>query len=336
MQSCTSCGRQILPAARFCTECGMPAGQAGAGAAPDGRPAGRGGGPPAAQAGGWPEGWAEARPGEAPVPGDVSPGDADPFDYLYARPRPHWPGGAQQPWRPSPAQAWPRTDRISAGDLPGPGQPPGVPRAPGAPPGRGAPPGHAAGSGHGARRHGRFGPLPIAAVLALAVAVGVATAIYLRGAAQQSATAANGQPIGSGGRTGAVAVVIGPAAASRPGARTAARLVAAYFAAINRHDFAVYQKLLAPASRQALTRRAFSSGYASTRDTRVTLRALRTGPHGDRAASVTFISHQRAADSPARASCTRWHVTLFLEPSGSGYLIGPAPASYHAAYRRCR
>jgi hypothetical protein len=176
----------------------------------------------------------------------------------------------------------------------------------------------------------------IAAVLVLAVAVGAATAVYLNGATQPSATAANGQPIGSGGRSGDVAVLIGPAAASKPGARTAAHLVSSYFAAINRRDYAAYRKLLAPGSRQGLTRRAFSSGYASTRDTRVTLRALRARPHRGRAASVTFTSHQRAADSPVRASCTRWHVTLFLVPSGSGYLIGPAPASYHATYRRCR
>ncbi len=180
----------------------------------------------------------------------------------------------------------------------------------------------------------------------LAAATGVATMLYLRGA-QQSATAASGQQLPSGAATSATApgarpgrrslVKVTAAAAARPGARAAARLVTRYFTAINRRDYPAYLSLLTPGSRRQLTRQAFLSGWGTTTDSRATLRRLSPGPGPgrERTAQVTFTSHQKAANSPVQADCTRWRIVLYLVPAGTGYLIRPPPASYHAAYRRC-
>jgi hypothetical protein len=96
-------------------------------------------------------------------------------------------------------------------------------------------------------------------------------------------------------------------------------LLDSYFSAINQHDFPAYSSLFIPAIRATMHN--FGAGYQSTRDSRARLTGLAaTGPEG-LAAMVTFVSHQNAADSPDRAACDRWHITLFLKSRGRDYHI---------------
>jgi hypothetical protein len=107
-----------------------------------------------------------------------------------------------------------------------------------------------------------------------------------------------------------------------------------YFTAINTHDFAQYANLFIPGLRQSLTAAEFASGYQSTTDSHALLVAISaTGP--DVAAVVTFTSMQKPAPSAGVTACTHWNITLYLQQNGSGLLIGPPPAGYHAAEQPC-
>jgi hypothetical protein len=138
-------------------------------------------------------------------------------------------------------------------------------------------------------------------------------------------------PRGSG-PTGLVA--IGAGAAGQAGARPAAAFLASYFTAINRHDYHAYAGLFDPDGQLIPTAAQFRSGYRSTVDSDVTLAGLSAdGP--ELAATVTFRSHQNPADSATRTACTSWRITLYLEPDGGSYLIGPPPPGYHASFLPC-
>jgi hypothetical protein len=128
---------------------------------------------------------------------------------------------------------------------------------------------------------------------------------------------------------------VAPRAARSPLHAAVVAFLTRYFTAINSHDYAAYQALFATAVRGGRSSAAFASGYGSSRDSRVTLRAIgpRAGPEVK--ASVSFVSHQLPADSPTHSSCTFWHIALFLAPAGDGYLIEPPPASYRAAAGPC-
>jgi hypothetical protein len=108
----------------------------------------------------------------------------------------------------------------------------------------------------------------------------------------------------------------------------------AYFRAINNHNYQQYGRLLDTQLQQGETAAQFRSGYRSTKDSRATLTAL-ASLGAQTAASVTFTSHQLAADSPTRTGCTHWNITLYLNPQGSSYVIGTSPSSYHASYQAC-
>jgi hypothetical protein len=85
-----------------------------------------------------------------------------------------------------------------------------------------------------------------------------------------------------------------------------------------------------------MTQAQFKNGYRSTADSNETLVGISTASDGDMAAEVTFTSHQNPADSPDHSeSCTDWDITLFLAQGGSGYVIDPAPAGYHASHQGC-
>jgi hypothetical protein len=107
-----------------------------------------------------------------------------------------------------------------------------------------------------------------------------------------------------------------------------------YFTAINTHDYQQYFGLLDGQLQQGETAAKFRAGYRSTSDSAATLTAL-ASPGAQTAASVTFTSHQLATDSPTHTGCTRWSITLYLDPQGSSYVIGTAPSSYHAFYQAC-
>lgn len=108
-----------------------------------------------------------------------------------------------------------------------------------------------------------------------------------------------------------------------------------YFAAINNFDYPQYRSLLDAQLRQGLTAAQFYSGYQSVHDSNVTLTSIASAGGPTVAASMTFTSHQPPAKSASHSSCTRWRTTLYLTPTGSSYVIGSPPASYHAAYRAC-
>ena len=107
-----------------------------------------------------------------------------------------------------------------------------------------------------------------------------------------------------------------------------------YFTAINNRDYPGYIALFTQQERQVLTIGRFYSGYRSTQDSGELLADISTD--SGTVATVTFTSHQNPADSVNhRESCTLWRISLFLQPNGSGYLIGPPPPGYHASYADC-
>jgi len=130
------------------------------------------------------------------------------------------------------------------------------------------------------------------------------------------------------------AVGLGPGAAGQPGAHHVAAFLTTYFAAVNNHDYQGYISLFDPASRPIQSRQEFLTGFRSTKDSGarlVRISPTATGP----AAEITFDSHQRPADSATQTACTSWRITLFLQTHGRTYLIGSAPATYHAQATPC-
>jgi hypothetical protein len=108
-----------------------------------------------------------------------------------------------------------------------------------------------------------------------------------------------------------------------------------YFKAINAHDYAAYNALLEPQLQQNDTQSSFDNGYGTTHDSAETLTSIAGTGGGGEAATVSFTSHQSAADSATNSTCTSWIITLYLEPNGQGYLDGPAPSGYHASFQAC-
>jgi hypothetical protein len=113
-------------------------------------------------------------------------------------------------------------------------------------------------------------------------------------------------------------------------------LLGKYFAVINAHDYQGYLALLSPQAQQGWTAAAFASGFQATQDSGQTLTGISTAADGRTVAAVTFTSHQAPAASVNDSqSCTIWHILLFLEPAGNGYLIGDPPPGYTASYAAC-
>jgi hypothetical protein len=133
----------------------------------------------------------------------------------------------------------------------------------------------------------------------------------------------------------AAGVTVSPAAAANPAEPGVATVVNQYFTAINGHDYSAYNSLLEPQEQAADTRSSFDTGYGSTKDSNEKLTSIAATGSGGEAATLSFTSHQNAADSATQSTCTSWTITLYLEPSGSSYLIGPTPPGYHAQYAAC-
>jgi hypothetical protein len=112
--------------------------------------------------------------------------------------------------------------------------------------------------------------------------------------------------------------------------------VRSYFGAINAHDYQAYARLLDPGQAATETRARFDDGYSSTIDSAATLAGI--SAFGDRgeAAAITFTSQQDPAQSVTGTdSCDHWAITLYLEPGGSGDVLGTAPAGYRARHQAC-
>lgn len=133
------------------------------------------------------------------------------------------------------------------------------------------------------------------------------------------------------------AVKLSPAAAADPQSQGVVTFLEQYFTAINAHDFNGYRSLLGPRLRAAMTRGQFDAGYRSTADYGAKLRSISSDASGDTVATVTFTSHQNPADSVnGRQSCTRWRISLFLQPAADGYVMGQAPPGYQSSHSACR
>jgi hypothetical protein len=130
-------------------------------------------------------------------------------------------------------------------------------------------------------------------------------------------------------------VAVASGAASNPAAPQVTAMVNHYFTAINQHDYSAFASLLDQQMKQRVPESAFDSGYATTIDSAETLTSISDTGSGGLAASLTFTSQQSPADSPDNSSCDRWSITLFLDPNGTGYLIGAPPSDYQASYRAC-
>jgi hypothetical protein len=130
-------------------------------------------------------------------------------------------------------------------------------------------------------------------------------------------------------------VAVAPAAAGDAALPQVKALLRRYFTAINQHDYAAYASLLDAQVLRQSTAAAFYSGDGSTTDSDETLTGISATSAGGVAAAVTFTSHQQPADSPDNSACDDWSITLYLVPSGTGYLIGPPAAGYQASYTSC-
>lgn len=154
-----------------------------------------------------------------------------------------------------------------------------------------------------------------------------------RSSPHPSASASSPSTTPSPGSSGLVAAA--PAVTGQRNERAVLAFLNTYFTAINTHNYQQYYGLLDAQQQRGITQGQFNSGYRKTRDSHATLVALGPAGGGVIAASITFTSHQPAADSPSHTSCTDWDTTLYLRPQGGSYVIGAPPASYHASYHAC-
>jgi hypothetical protein len=134
---------------------------------------------------------------------------------------------------------------------------------------------------------------------------------------------------------GTTIVATTAAARASPAEPAVAEFVSDYFTAINHHDYQAYVALLDPAQAARETPARFAAGYGTTTDTDATLTSISDLSSGKEAASVTFTSHQAASASPDHSSCDVWHITLYLIPNDSSYLIKRPPSGYEAHVRSC-
>jgi hypothetical protein len=128
------------------------------------------------------------------------------------------------------------------------------------------------------------------------------------------------------------AVSIGQAASQQASASQVAAFLDSYFEAINSRNYSLYSSLYEPSLRPSSGN--FYQGYQTTHDSGAVLTGLSSTPAG-LAASVSFTSHQNPADSATGTSCTTWDITLYLQTSGTSYLIGHPPTGYQAQDQPC-
>jgi cytoskeletal protein RodZ len=115
------------------------------------------------------------------------------------------------------------------------------------------------------------------------------------------------------------------------------QLLTRYFDDINERRFDDWLGLFTPEAQARLAGKDVAAGYRSTFDSDAWLEAVEVSTDGRPVAVVSFTSVQDPQDGPDNLGCSRWLLRMFLEPdeSGTGYLIGVAPTSYHARYVAC-
>ena len=159
--------------------------------------------------------------------------------------------------------------------------------------------------------------------------------------AARSSASASTSPTGSpsaaaSGSAPSGLVSVGAGVASNGAEPAVETTLSQYFQGINTHDYAEYQSAHDAAEQATEPQSKFTSGYASTADSGMTLVSLESTANGGESATVTFTSHQAAGSSIDGSTCNNWQLTFFLVPQGGGgYLIGAAPASYKPVYSDC-
>lgn len=352
MSYCIRCGQAAQAEQAFCRNCGAALRQQAETPAPDPHPS------PEPAAAAWPNTDADstqAQPpashgqAENPLPASAAAGRSPEHDSPTATWVPQSPATSE----PAPPGAWP-TAAGTQPPLAGTDVPPAAPPADtaGWPPPPARPP-------YRANRH-RAGTV-IAVVALLLLLGGAAAAWKLLGhrtgqsaqrdtAGRRPAAETTGPRSGSTSAAGGAgtpaptapssgtqvsgpdAVAIAPTASQQASAPQVAEFLRDYFRAINNRNYGLYSSLYELSVQP--TPGQFYQGYRSTHDSGAVLTGLSGIPNG-LAASVSFTSHQNPADSKIGTSCTAWHVTLYLQPSGSSYLIGSPPSDYHAQYQAC-
>jgi hypothetical protein len=130
-----------------------------------------------------------------------------------------------------------------------------------------------------------------------------------------------------------VAVAPGVSGAAEP---QAVAVLGRYFTGINAHSYPEYASALDPQERALQPQSKFDSGFATTKDSAMTLTSLVPGNNGGQVATVTFTSRQSPADSIDSSACNAWTLNFYLvAQTGGGYLVGPAPASYQPSHSDC-
>jgi hypothetical protein len=128
-------------------------------------------------------------------------------------------------------------------------------------------------------------------------------------------------------------VSIGPAVTNAaPGVEV---VLSHYFQGINQRDYAEYASSQTAKGKDDQPESSFAAGYATTKDTGMTLTSLASTGSGDLTATVTFTSHQAPSDSVDGSACNDWTLNLYLVPNGAGYLITPAPPDYEPSHADC-
>jgi len=130
-------------------------------------------------------------------------------------------------------------------------------------------------------------------------------------------------------------VSVAPAAGHHPLAPTAVGLLTRYFNDIDNRTFDDYIFLFSQDMRAELDPATLADGYRSTSDSGGRVTELGVVADGRTAATVTFTSHQDAADGPDGETCTNWTVKFFLQRESGGYVFGPHPSDYHALHVPC-
>ena len=337
MSFCASCGRQRIGTARFCGGCGAEfSDEAVAPSAPE---------PPAHD-----PTLLAVDPGisraEPPAP------RTDPFASWY---QPEAPGAGQ-----GPETEWQPTQTVQAGPGPAAGyRPPSYPPpAPPPPPFSPVPPPPVAPPPRGGGGKGLFIAVAVGAVLvagggayALTTTLGKhstsssptqpATGASTPAAAGTTPTAAGSSAASSSSGASPSPspslslVAISPGVASSAAQPQVETLLSHYFHGINTHSYTEYVSTLNAAQQAKQSQSQFESGYSSTTDSAMTLTGLASSGDGGLTATVTFTSHQSPSQSVDNSACNAWTLNLYLVPQGTGYLIGPAPASYQPIHSDC-
>ncbi len=148
-------------------------------------------------------------------------------------------------------------------------------------------------------------------------------------------TSATSSPTVSPTASAAAGLIVSPAASANSAEPGVAAVVNKYFSAINQHNYTAYNDLLEPQEQANDSPSSFHTGYGTTKDLNEKLTGITDTGGGGEAATLSFTSNQSPAHSATGTACTKWTITLYLQPSGSSYLVGAAPPGYHAQFAAC-